>query len=319
MESTNQQDDASLDGPSESESDEPTAKRHLIHPAQLSFFKPKLKVPNPKNRNSKSYGFLDDNSSYAKYAWEFLRRNRFYQALIDGVHPSFSIDDWGYRATASHEAHFGLRQKKAYSQEYEEIPPHWWPIAEVEDRMRPIHPNTRLNTVSLEYPRDQIAVVFDLSPGFGPNTVALRTQADLIVAHLQCLVIQRAKLRGHKIDKVPEQVNKPSKQLLRTYLMTADLLSNPQYLRTNDNEELPIAMRRFRAPSISPDDAFKILAKSGISGAEANSLPKGNPVYRFAEKAKAHIYGWHCLTLLKFDTWQISCQQSDQTGTEERP
>lgn len=106
-----------------------------IHPPMVSQFEPKKKLAVPKQGSAKEYAALNDDSA-SEYAWEFLRRNRFYQAMVDGTRPSFDLAQWGYRPTAAHEAGFGLQRVKHYSEGHDDSLPHWTPIAAMVDRMQ---------------------------------------------------------------------------------------------------------------------------------------------------------------------------------------
>ena len=282
-----------------------------IHPSIVSQFESKKKLTVPKQGTAKEYAGLNDDSTYSEYAWEFLRRNRFYQAMVDGTGPSFDLAQWGYRPTAAHEAGFGLQRVKHYSESHEDSLPHWTPIAAMVDRMQDTVAHFKHHQPRIEYPGAQVAVVCDLAPVFGPATVALQTQADFAVKYLERLLntgnlLQTSRATGG--DTAKESTNKPNRQLLRGCLRLADLLSNPQTLLSEGTEHLPMAKRRGKPGMISIEQAATLLPDYDVAVDKRSTITdrqRRDRAYRYAENAWKLIYGWECLSLLKFGDWDL--------------
>lgn len=291
-----------------------------VHPHVVSDFTPKTKLKVPSIDNAKRYGSLDDDSSYSEYAWEFLRRNRFYQSMVDEETPVFDLNQWGYRPSPEHEVGFGLKKIKHYNDSHADAVPYWTPIAVWVARMQRSIDHFKHPSTQIEYPGTQVAVVFDLAPVLGPGTVALQTQANLAVKFLERLVIERAESSAKSINakaevdgwgdvlpvasKLPaEPVNKPAKRLLREYLMIADLLS-PNVPALDDS--LPVDMSRPKPKMFTIIEAARLLPYPvGANGKKEKRTDSQleDRAYRCAEEAWRLIYGWECLNLLKFEEW----------------
>lgn len=282
-----------------------------VHPPIVAPFEPKKKLPVPKMGTTKEYAGLTDNSTYSEYAWEFLRRNRFYQAMVDGHRPSFDLAQWGYRPTLAHEPGFGLKRVKHYSESHKDSLPLWSPIAAMVDRMQDTIAHYKHLQPRIEYPGAQVAVVFDLAPVFGPGTVALQTQADIAVKYLERLLNTSTLSRASHTtggQAATEPTNKPNRQLLRVCLKLADLLSNPQALLSEDTEQLPMAKRRGKPGMITIEQAAMLLPVYDANDDKRQTVTDAqrcDRAYRYAEKAWRLIYGWECLCLLKFGEWEL--------------
>lgn len=281
-----------------------------IHPLMVSEFEPKKKLAVPKQGNAKEYAGLNDDSTYSEYAWEFLRRNRFYQAMVDAKRPSFDLNEWGYRPTPTHEAGFGLQRAKHYSESHEESAPPWTPLAAMAERMQDTVAHFRHLPARIEYPGTQIAVVFDLAPVFGPATTALQTQADFAVKYLERFLSMRNLPQASHAQEgqaATEPANKPNPQLLRGYLRLADVLSNPQSLLA-ENTDLPMAKRRGKPGMITIEQAATLMPIYDITTDKRSTITdaqRRDHAYRYAKKARKLIYGWECLCLLKFDPLKL--------------
>lgn len=276
-----------------------------VHPTMVEHFKPKEKILAPNKGTASDYAGLKDDSTYSEYAWEFLRRNRFYQAMVDGNRPAFDLAEWGYRPTPAHEPGFGLRRVKHYTERHDDSPPHWEPFAAMEDRLRHTRRHFKHHRPTIEYPGAQVAVVFDLAPVFGPGTCALQKQADFAVKYLERL---RKKYVPQEFTASHiEAINQPTKKLLRGYLKLADLVSHPQAQLSEGKEDQPEHKGRARpgiitikqAATMLPDYYLPVKKQESITDAK-----RDDAAYRFADEAWKHIYGWECLCLLKFQDWE---------------
>ncbi len=278
-----------------------------VHPPMVADLRPKEKLKVPSLSTAKAYGALTDDSSYSEYAWEFLRRNRFYQAMVDKRSPAFDLAEWGYRPSPAHEVGFGLKHVKPYTQSHADAVPHWAPIAEWTDRMQHTIDHLKHHQPQIEYPGSQVAVVFDLAPAFGPGTVALQTQADLAVKYLEQLLAARANAQPAPPDDSKastEPIYKPKPALLRGYLRLADMLSSPHTLPFK--EHLPKAMQRNTPVMLTMEEAATQMPDYDVTDDKRENITDGQRLdraRRYADKAWRLIYGWECLNLLKFDAW----------------
>ena len=101
--------------------------------------------------------------SYHEFAWEFLRRNRFYQALVDKHKKSIPELEWGYAWHVSVPRTHGLVRLKPYWETYDEgNPPAWIGLDSFAERL-PTHADMSAKTVSVDLQAGQVAVVLDLA------------------------------------------------------------------------------------------------------------------------------------------------------------
>jgi len=194
-------------------------KHGRVHPAAVDDYLPIDRMMISKTNQKDAYGPLTDNSTYSDYAWAFLRRNRFYQQLLDKSLTKHDIQYWGYRSSKATNHHLGLVDAKPYK----ELPGtgtkiRWWGIHSFLDQLeaRAIHGK---DTVEIEWPATQVALIFDIDPVFGDGTTAINLQIELAKRHLHNSV-------GTKLP-ILKKPRRPDKWLLRAQLRVADLLSSP--------------------------------------------------------------------------------------------
>jgi hypothetical protein len=158
-------------------------KRGGVHPDIVSHLRNTPPWIIPKSNDKKTYGTLTDESTYSEYAWEFLRRNRFYQALIDKTKPAFDENDWGYRREPEAFPVYGIYglPPKRYDEAYAQGKPvEWYGIHDfVRDRLNIMSRPGGRNNTPLEHVRSQIEIIFDFGPVFGPGTPAIEIQIAL--------------------------------------------------------------------------------------------------------------------------------------------
>lgn len=274
-----------------------TSDRGQIHPRLVVDYKAKTALKFPKQSDANRYGSLTADSPYSEYAWEFLRRNRFYQAMIDNVKPSFNLDDWGYRADLSYPSSCGLTEPyKHYSESYEPNPPDWEPLWAIRTSIEDAMNFKRSGRKVIDCSATQVAFVFDLAPVFGPKFAGLKTQADLAV---KCIEEYLSKKQSTtKKDKPAGHYDK-SKNLLRRYLRIADLLTYPRDIEPNDSA--PTGKPKRETPTIK-EAAFLLPDYDFLD--EDKSLPSDENrverTYDYADEAGQFIYKWKCLNLLTF-------------------
>ena len=106
---------------------------------------------------------LSEDNSLPEFAWEFLRRNRFYQALIDTPKTALPASAWGFRGHPNLPRTHGLSVLKPYRESYTEGElPEWIGIDTFAARL-PISSSSKSETISIELQPGQMAVVFDVS------------------------------------------------------------------------------------------------------------------------------------------------------------
>jgi hypothetical protein len=144
----------------------PTGK---FHPEQVANFASDKVVALARSFTKNKYGNLTDKSTYVEYAWEFLRRNKFYQALIDAHTddkvPHYQLPSWGYRQSdgseqnSEWEYHCGLWREpyKHYSEAYSDDLT-WYPIEYLRQNMC----GALGRTTKLEDANSQLHITIDL-------------------------------------------------------------------------------------------------------------------------------------------------------------
>lgn len=101
-------------------------------------------------------------SSYGEFAWEFLRRNRFYQALVDRKRDRVPETQWGYKWNSAVSRSHGLVRLKPYWESYQKgEPPSWLGLGSFAEQL-PLATNMEYTTVEIKLRPGQIAVVFDV-------------------------------------------------------------------------------------------------------------------------------------------------------------
>lgn len=132
-----------------------------LRPAEAIHPEPTKKFNNPKRKLSQVELTIED--SYNEFAWEFLRRNRFYQALVDGRENLVPESRWGYTWHPNIGRVHGLVRLKPYWETYRDgDPPAWIGLDSFAERL-PITTNMEFKTVAIELQPGQIAVVFDVA------------------------------------------------------------------------------------------------------------------------------------------------------------
>jgi hypothetical protein len=270
-----------------------------FHPKLIENYRSKHKLSTPDNIAKTKYGHLSDKSTYAEYAWEFLRRNKFYQGLIDSwddeieyENNPYPIEHWGYKQTPKWEPHCGLFESetkegkrlpyKHYSSKYV-AGLAWFPIEYIKLTMSGGIGITR----PLEDKKTQMHLAFDLGHVFGPNSTGLRKQLDLAHAELTkqlSAVKERMNGSSNEFTFGRDEMTPTQKGVLRRYLYVADLLT-PKLKVKKDLTSEPT-----RLPMLK-----QIAADIGKELGTANST---DSIGKDANHAFDMIYKWHCLGLV---------------------
>ena len=161
-------------------------------------------------------------SSFIELAWECLRRNRFYQALVDGDENALPESAWGYRWHHKVARTHGLIRLKPYQEAYQEgEPPAWTGLDSfAEQPLAPARFTQEIRTIELQ--PGQVAVVFDVAGIFAGQS-PWQIQADAISEIL-------GRLSKDKFKAVPLSGKSRHKNVLVRCLKLFDLLDDHRSL-----------------------------------------------------------------------------------------
>lgn len=122
---------------------------------------------------------VNEDSSYLEFAWECLRRNRFYMALVDNKIKHRPDTEWGYRWHKDVQRTHGLMELKPYTEGYNEgAPPRWFGLDSFAESF-PTTASLETVTVPIKLKPGQVAIVFDL----GGHFVNSPWNVQLLAAH----------------------------------------------------------------------------------------------------------------------------------------
>lgn len=122
---------------------------------------------------------VNEESSYLEFAWECLRRNRFYMALVDNKIKQRPDTEWGYRWHKDVQRTHGLMALKPYIEGYNEgEPPRWFGLDSFAESF-PTTASLEAVTVPIKLKPGQVAIVFDL----GGHFVNSPWNVQLLAAH----------------------------------------------------------------------------------------------------------------------------------------
>ena len=157
-------------------------------------------------------------SSYSEFAWECLRRNRFYQAVVDQRSNAIPDAEWGYRWHSSALRAHGLVRLKPYWESYHEgDPPAWVGLDDFAERL-PVLADMASRNVSLKLQPGQVAVVIDLAgliDGQSPWDIQIWALRERL---------QEISVKQLKVD--PVSGKPPHRKVLLRRLKMFDLLSD---------------------------------------------------------------------------------------------
>ena len=275
-----------------------------VHPGDVADYVPKF-PPVLQSGSEREYGLLTDASSYSEYAWAFLRRNRFYQRLIDRAKPNITVENWEYANDLEDQPPIGLINQKPYKEAFAVgVPVEWWGIHSFQEQLRPKIDGPQYQEMrATDWPMTQVSLTFDIGPMLGPTTAALDAQICIAKAYLQALA-------KSKNVSFPGKLKPPDKSLFRAQLRVADLLSAPQYspVATDSYGQLKKNKKRNRT-WLSISQVAELLPtydlkRKGLNGAAATRTQKINRASELVKGAWDNIYNWKFLQALQFDNWE---------------
>jgi hypothetical protein len=270
-----------------------------FHPVEVAHYEPQRGMSQQRSFSKTQYDKLTDKSTYAEYAWEFLRRNKFYQALIDAgtdnKAPHYPLPSWGYRQSDASEQnsewehHCGLWREpyKHYSEAYsDELT--WYPIEYLRQHMC----GAVGQITMLEDKSTQLHITIDLGHKFGPNVSGLKKQLE--IAEKAIIAIHNKVNNAGRLGQLEASLT--TKGVLRRYLYIADLFTGERSIKKeidkrNNSGDVPIKKIGARVLSVK-EIAAKINAKQDDHHATTDSIGKD------ADEAFKYIYQWKCLKLL---------------------
>lgn len=280
-----------------------------VHPERVADYTPEFPVAVKEIGDEKEYWGLTDSSSYSEYAWAFLRRNRFYQRLIDGKLPNLTEENWEYAQDTDYEPPSGLVRLKHYREAYSvKTPVEWSGIHTFRDQLKTAKPTRREpHKVDVEWPSSRVALIFDIKPMLGKNTSAIDVQLAMAKVHLQSLAESEGAL-------FPKKTKPPSKSLLRAQLRVADFLSAPHSPPPSAEEVSRIKANPFLKPVKAAKCRLTIsqvaelipsfdVKRTANKRRETTQTQKLNRASELAVGAWRNIYQRKFLNWLQFDDW----------------
>lgn len=308
-------------------------QRSDVHPTLLANWGPKHQIEPEIILDTDNYDGLNDNSTFSEYAWAFLRRNRFYQMLVDSPENAYAVSLWGHKPndepddeteapvgrgrisrdiTVHKKFHCGLVKIKPYSEAYTEGVPVEWRGIHTFYKELSSYPRTATRPQP-QWPEvsriGEMAFVFDVDYLHGPETNAIDIQLKIA----RELMIEEANKIG-----CPPQVsnNPPSRQELRAMLHVTDLLSLEEKRgkqETNKPAEVGNKLEKEqdtdqkKAESRLKRVASKLLPQDVWRNGNEKENDSNQTRYKRASElvtaAYQAIYEWKLLTWLQFDDW----------------
>lgn len=201
-----------------------------VHPELLADHIPACKFKSEDRVSENSYDNLTDDSKFSDYAWAFLRRNRFYQALVDKRNDAIGLELWGHKPSTESPAIYGLTDLKPYDEPSGKgVPLTWWGIHSFAERHTKPHTQRKGVRDKIDFKKAQVHFVFDIDAVLGPGTTAIDIQVKIASNILFKLASDADFNKGKRLQK-------PPKAHLRSMLRVADLLSPERDVKLNDGE-----------------------------------------------------------------------------------
>lgn len=285
--------------------------RSGFHPQEVAAQYPEHSFSPNEPGDSSRYGILTDETPFRHYAWEFLRRNRFFQQQQDRQSAGQQGEDdnieWGFQPSQDRLPSTGLANLVHYSRDYISKPVKekslsklivvQWEIAtDMLSRLRaPEGPGSR--SVELEYEESQVSIIFDLV-SLAPGTAAIDLQLEMARERLFALAAMRENF-------LPRRPSTPSRGKLRNLLRIVDLASCLEGRKIGDVSETYFKKYKSKHELQMAD---KQLTKKSREGHVGDLL----------DRAFEYVYGREYLQLLAFDPWPwIDLESDDQRQARE--
>lgn len=300
---------------------------HKIHPPPIEFERPRgafhpkqVKSAYPSHRfwpeepgDENYYGTLNDSSHYREYAWEFLRRNRFFQqqhdCREDGRPPPLLENQWGFQSRPEWEPSSGLEIDTHYSQSYKYpsethsgslsfLCVRWSILHQFKDQFQFLAASPNSTPKKLE--DGQVAIVFDLLSFVGRNHT-INQQIEIARTELHRLASKTEVALKERRNSA-----QPYKSNLRNLLRIADLYSNQKEYKLQRISKLFHQYESNYPEPYSPSEAEVKRAENRVSG--------------LATDAFGYIYKGEYLDLLLLDPWPWDdLRPSDELATAPPP
>ncbi|MDR7050804.1 hypothetical protein J2X54_003291 [Duganella sp. 3397] len=262
-------------------------------------------LPNEPGDASR-YGILTDETPFRHYAWEFLRRNRFFQRQQDGInrrrHDRDDDIEWGFQPSQDRLPTTGLSNAIHYSRDYisETVEKKWpgkpavvqWEIAtEMLSRLT-LPKNLPRQSAGLEYQESQVSIIFDLV-SLAPGIAAIDLQLEIARERLVAL----AAMQGNLVAKRPST---PSRGKLRNLLRIVDLFSCQDRRRVGEVTETYFKK-------------YKSIHELQLADKKLSKKSREGHVGDLLDRAFSYVYCREYLQLLAFDPWPwIDLKSDDQ-------
>lgn len=157
------------------------------------------------------------------FAWEFLRRNMFYMALVDKKHRCIPEEEWGFRHCIQAKRSHGLIELKPYTEHFHEgKPPSWIGLDSFAQGLQKQKICTEPSEVKVSLDRGQMVVVFDFAKHFFKSP--WREQLNALHDHLEQLE------RKNISSRIPD-LGRVHKSVLLRRIRLIDFFSRSKNLR----------------------------------------------------------------------------------------
>jgi hypothetical protein len=182
------------------------------------FHPPKTRIWTFENEKRINTDGLDENTDSIVFAWELLRRNKYYMALVERKKGAIPESEWGFRWDKKVERIHGLMELKNYWEKFDEgKPPRWIGLDAFAEQVQSQQIGKEAKQTQVTLKPGQIAVVFDLANLFHESP--WRIQLFALQDHLE-------KLSKEELKSQEVQGKKFHKSVLLRRLWTLDALSS---------------------------------------------------------------------------------------------
>jgi hypothetical protein len=272
-----------------------------LHPLEVANVFPTHQIRPKSLGNEKRYGHLTNESSYHEYAWEFLRRNRFFQLMQDArddeqkqsLAENYPEELWAPKLEYWEKSGVGLATHHHYSWPYKHTVPlkdgtldeqtvTWALIEYFGEQFHRLHNAHSTLSPLPEIDLTRIPIMFDLTSIAG-NELALKRQLELVDQELRKLVEDY-----YQVEARERRPKDPPKELLRNYLKIVDLFSG---------KGESSAMKAVTATYFETLDSKENKRKS--------PQQQRGTISSWAKEAFKYVYEGAYLTLLAHDRWNV--------------